>query len=254
MITVQTLTSQVYERMLQMIVTGELIPGSSLRESDLAARLGVSRTPVREALHRLEEYGLVAMRPNHGAVVRRPGARRSSRSIRSARRSRAWHASWPGGGSRRGTSPGSTPSPRRPGGRTRRTTSRPSTSSMPSCTRRSPGASGNPLLAREIVKLHRMSMLVHDGLESALMGERRISPGERDEARGMFWRQHVAILDELRSGSRSGSRRAMAEHLRACCAYRTRLIAPPQAGAGDRVDGPPPGPCDIVRPGIRAPK
>jgi DNA-binding GntR family transcriptional regulator len=63
----------VYERLSQMIVAGELAPGSSLWEADLAARLGVSRTPVRAALHRLEEYGLVAMRPNHGAVVRRLG-------------------------------------------------------------------------------------------------------------------------------------------------------------------------------------
>ena len=98
--------------------------------------------------------------------------------------------------------------------------------------------SGNPLLAREIVKLHRISMLVHDQLESVLMGTHRMSATERDETRGLFWRQHIVILDELRSGSRSGASRAMIKHVRATCAYRTRLIAPPCAGRAPGADGP----------------
>jgi DNA-binding GntR family transcriptional regulator len=52
------------------ILTGELKPGQSLVETDLAAVLGVSKTPVREALKTLAGAGLVTMSPYRGAVVR----------------------------------------------------------------------------------------------------------------------------------------------------------------------------------------
>ena len=51
------------------IVTGQLAPGDRLEELDLAARFGVSRTPVREALRQLAATGLVQMRPRKGVVV-----------------------------------------------------------------------------------------------------------------------------------------------------------------------------------------
>jgi DNA-binding GntR family transcriptional regulator len=54
------------------IVAGRLSPGTPLEEIPLAARHGVSRTPVREALRRLEASGLVQTRPRRGAVVARP--------------------------------------------------------------------------------------------------------------------------------------------------------------------------------------
>src|SRR4051812_30423949 len=69
----KTLTEQVFEQVLSMLLSGELSSGEPLRESELAVRLGVSRTPIREALGRLAEYGVVETRPNHGAVVRRLG-------------------------------------------------------------------------------------------------------------------------------------------------------------------------------------
>ena len=53
----------------QEIVTGRLAPGSRLDEMSLAERFGVSRTPVRQALHELSSIGLVAIRPRRGAVV-----------------------------------------------------------------------------------------------------------------------------------------------------------------------------------------
>lgn len=53
-----------------MILSGELAPGARLTEMALAARLGVSRGPLREALRMLDEAGLVLTRKNHGAVVR----------------------------------------------------------------------------------------------------------------------------------------------------------------------------------------
>jgi len=58
-----------YEQLENAILTGELKPRERLVENDLASRLGVSRTPVREALRRLEERGLVRILPHRGAVV-----------------------------------------------------------------------------------------------------------------------------------------------------------------------------------------
>ena len=54
--------------LLEAIVAGELVPGARLLDQELAARFGVSRTPVREALQRLEDEGLVESAP--GAYTR----------------------------------------------------------------------------------------------------------------------------------------------------------------------------------------
>ena len=51
------------------IISGVYKSGDSLTENAISARLGVSRTPVRSALHRLAEEGLVDIAPNKGAVV-----------------------------------------------------------------------------------------------------------------------------------------------------------------------------------------
>jgi DNA-binding GntR family transcriptional regulator len=53
------------------ILEGELAPGERLKEKDLARRLGISSTPVREALQALDGEGLIELVPNRGAVVRR---------------------------------------------------------------------------------------------------------------------------------------------------------------------------------------
>jgi DNA-binding GntR family transcriptional regulator len=59
-----------YETLRDMIGAFELPPGERLVEKDLAARLGVSKTPVREALALLEADGLVEATPYRGAIVR----------------------------------------------------------------------------------------------------------------------------------------------------------------------------------------
>ena len=60
-----------YQRLLTEIRSGILLPGARLTETEIADRLRVSRTPVREAIRRLEADGLVAHMPRAGAVVRR---------------------------------------------------------------------------------------------------------------------------------------------------------------------------------------
>lgn len=56
-------------RLESEIASGQLGPGTRLDESRLAARFGVSRTPVREALQQLSTAGLIELRPRQGAVV-----------------------------------------------------------------------------------------------------------------------------------------------------------------------------------------
>ncbi|HEX5958010.1 MAG TPA: GntR family transcriptional regulator [Hyphomicrobiaceae bacterium] len=58
-----------YEVLRQAILDGILASGMPLREAELAERIGVSRTPVRDALRRLEVQGLVARTPSGGMVV-----------------------------------------------------------------------------------------------------------------------------------------------------------------------------------------
>jgi len=60
---------EAYTSLESAILTGELKPCERLVEQELAAQLGMSRTPIREALRRLEERGLVRILPHRGAVV-----------------------------------------------------------------------------------------------------------------------------------------------------------------------------------------
>ena len=64
------------EALEEDIATGRLAPGDRLEEAALAARFGVSRTPIREALLQLSAAGLIETRPRRGAVVAEIGARR----------------------------------------------------------------------------------------------------------------------------------------------------------------------------------
>ncbi len=63
-------TVAVLDAIKHAILSGELSPGQALVETDLAERLGVSKTPVREALKTLAGAGLVTMSPYKGATVR----------------------------------------------------------------------------------------------------------------------------------------------------------------------------------------
>lgn len=63
------LRDDVYERIRDAIVDGTLVPGEQLRDEELAAWLGVSRTPIREAVMRLAEAGLVVVQPGRSTRV-----------------------------------------------------------------------------------------------------------------------------------------------------------------------------------------
>jgi phosphonate utilization transcriptional regulator len=65
-----SLTSVVQGELERMILSGELAPGAKLTETALAARLGVSRGPLREAFRMLDEAGLVRTEKNRGVFVR----------------------------------------------------------------------------------------------------------------------------------------------------------------------------------------
>lgn len=65
----ESLTEQAYRRIEEMIVTLELAPGALLSEAGLSERLGIGRTPVREALQRLAMEGLVVVLPRRGVFV-----------------------------------------------------------------------------------------------------------------------------------------------------------------------------------------
>ena len=68
-IQIASVVDQVHAALREQILSGELERGSRLPQETLAAELGVSRTPLREALRRLAGEGLVTLQPNHGATV-----------------------------------------------------------------------------------------------------------------------------------------------------------------------------------------
>ena len=65
----KTVSEDTYERIRIRILEGSYAAGSRLREEDVAAELGVSRTPVREAIRRLAAEGLLQVHANRGAEV-----------------------------------------------------------------------------------------------------------------------------------------------------------------------------------------
>lgn len=60
---------EAYVKLRNWILDGTLSPGAQLRDKELAEQLGVSRTPIREALLRLEDEGLVKTKPNRSTLV-----------------------------------------------------------------------------------------------------------------------------------------------------------------------------------------
>jgi DNA-binding GntR family transcriptional regulator len=68
--TVRDLKGEVYKSIKEAIVSRSLAPGSPLKEADLVEKLGVSRTPIREALNQLFKEGMVEIYPRQGTFVK----------------------------------------------------------------------------------------------------------------------------------------------------------------------------------------
>lgn len=64
-----SLTDRAYAEIEELIITLKLAPGSAVSESDLQTWLGIGRTPIREALHRLAREKLVTILPRRGIIV-----------------------------------------------------------------------------------------------------------------------------------------------------------------------------------------
>ncbi len=62
-------SERAYRQLKQLILDNEIMPGAQMLELEAAARLGMSRTPVREAMVRLEQEGMVELRARHGMRV-----------------------------------------------------------------------------------------------------------------------------------------------------------------------------------------
>lgn len=67
---VENLSSRVYHEIKALILRNEIMPGQKLQHQELSDRLGVSRTPVREALTRLVQEGYVSLLPNRGFICK----------------------------------------------------------------------------------------------------------------------------------------------------------------------------------------
>ena len=64
-----SLTDRAYAEIEELVITLQLAPGSAVSEADLQAWLGIGRTPIREALHRLAREKLVTILPRRGIIV-----------------------------------------------------------------------------------------------------------------------------------------------------------------------------------------
>lgn len=63
------LREMVYDSLKMQILTGKIVPGTRMMEIELAEEMGVSRTPIREAIRKLEKEGLVTIEPRRGAYA-----------------------------------------------------------------------------------------------------------------------------------------------------------------------------------------
>jgi DNA-binding GntR family transcriptional regulator len=71
-VAIRSLADEIAYRLRADILDGRIPLGAPLRHEQLAARFGVSRTPIREALRKLQALNLVEVEPNRGAIVRTP--------------------------------------------------------------------------------------------------------------------------------------------------------------------------------------
>ncbi|MBA4062119.1 MAG: GntR family transcriptional regulator [Isosphaera sp.] len=211
-ITTATLADQAFDILLDRIAAREYPPGHVLTELDLVAQLGVSRTPIREALLRLSEYGLVSLK-GRSARVREITADEVTH-IYQAREVLEVGAV--------GLACGRlTPADF---AELDALTPHPAALDEPAGARLDrrlhlliAERSGNPILWYEIRKLLDLIRLAHKQLAD-----------DRDWLTREF-EEHTAIIAALRSGDRAAARRALRRHLRSACRTNVRCA---RAAAG----------------------
>ena len=86
----QPLSQKIYESLKQLILEGDIPPGSKLNETQVAERMNTSTTPVREAFRLLASEGLVKIEPWKGVVVQEYSTDEIWRSSSAARCWRRW--------------------------------------------------------------------------------------------------------------------------------------------------------------------
>ena len=67
----ETLSDKAYRSITKKLLSAELVPGQKISEQQLASECGISRTPVREAIRRLTEEGVLYQIPSSGTYVSR---------------------------------------------------------------------------------------------------------------------------------------------------------------------------------------
>jgi DNA-binding GntR family transcriptional regulator len=198
MVEVSKLYHQVYKHVLGEIMAGRLPPGQTLRETDLAALLKVSRTPIREALRKLAADGLVELRPNRSAVVRRLGSEQLAHiyQVREALEGMACELAC----GRLTTDDLARLDALAAGVRPQE----PATYHTfdVELHRLLAARSGNPVLAREIAKFHDLVQLV------------RARTASLPDTLELAHQQHLAIVIALKAGAATTARQAMIDHIR----------------------------------------
>lgn len=76
-----TLGELAYHNLREAILTTRLLPGTPISENELSAAIGISRTPIREAIRRLSEERLVEVTPQFGTIVSRIDPRRARQAV-----------------------------------------------------------------------------------------------------------------------------------------------------------------------------
>lgn len=222
MITTQALSDQVYRHLLGEILSGSHASGTLLREPELATTLGVSRTPIREALGRLAKDGLLEIKPNRSAVVRRlrEADLRHIYQVREALEGLAAELAagklTPADLARLKSLAAATRDPHGP-------------DYVAACHtfdvdlhRTIALRAENPILAAEIRRFHHLVQLVRNRV------------GDHRDGLAIACREHNGIIAALKSGNAEASRKAMVAHIRTSCdiAVRHALADHPPSTSG----------------------
>ena len=207
MIQTNPLSEQVYENLLDRILTGHMRPGAALREIDLAGELAVSRTPVREALARLVEDGLAEIKPNRRTIVRRLG-RAEIIELYQVREALEGSAAELACGKLTAVDLAQLDSLAARVDQADAAGYLEAHYRLDVCLHRLIASrSGNALLARAIHKFHNLMYLLRDRF------------AKQEEEMKLADRQHRDILAALRSADPAASRRAVVHHLRTFAAF-----------------------------------